>query len=87
MAHLANHDELIRNSSEHSKAYLILHCVAQQRAFDGVPGLRDELVAMMPTPEGALVLHIGEVMIPIRTRRCVRSTGCEREEGETSGMK
>ena len=82
MAHLANHDELIRNSSEHSKAYLILHCVAQQRAFDGVPGLHDELVAMMPAPEGALVLHIGEVMIPFELDDACDPLGANGKRGK-----
>src|SRR5579859_5435938 len=62
--HLAADEPRIRQIAQKTKANFVVDHVADERSLDPFAALRVEFVAMMPALERALVLHVGEVVIP-----------------------
>src|ERR1700719_989361 len=83
--HLAAHEEYVGDCAKKSEADFVCDHVADEGSDDAVAGFRAEFMAVMPTLERPLGLHIGEGMVPFElgdSRDPLRPHRQKREDGE-----
>ena len=83
--HLAADEEYICNRAKKTKSHFIVNHVSDERPANAVASLRCKFVTMMPIPEWALVLYVGEEMVPVEfvdARDPLRANRQKREDAK-----
>jgi len=77
---LAAHEYRIRDAPQKAKAYLVVDHVADERPVNAATSFRNKFVAMMPALERTFILHVGEMVIPLKLGDAGDPLGAHRQK-------